>query len=106
MAKLAKHVTVRRALLYVDDNPDWPDTPRLDMPIWELIARNLFDIANNPDRSKGAMNQAIRAQRIILNRTTGVRRTGTAPATKNAVGVKLVDLTKGIVTPEPEVPID
>jgi len=99
LAKLSKHKTVRQALQYVDDNPEWPDTSRLDMPVWEMVARNLFEHANNPDKSRMAMNRATRAQKMILDRLTGTRRTGTNPAVRNAQGVHLVDLTAGIITP-------
>lgn len=97
MARLSKHKTIRQALLYVDDYPEWPDAPRLDMPVWELVARNLFDHANNPDQSRTSMTKATRAQKIILDRLTGTRRTGTSPAVRNAQQVHLHDLTAGIV---------
>jgi hypothetical protein len=96
MAKLSKHKSVRQALQYVENEPEWPDTPRLDMPVWEIVARNLFDHANNPDKSRTSMNRAVRAQKIILDRLTGTRRTGTNPAVRNAQQVHLADLTAGI----------
>ena len=99
MAKLAKHKTIRQALLYVEGKPEWPDISRLQMPVWELVARNLFDHANNPDKSRTAMNRAIRAQKIILDRLTGTRRTGTSPAVRNAQAVHMRDLTEGIEPP-------
>jgi len=91
---MANRKTIRQALQYVDDNPDWPDTPRLDMPVWEMVARNLFDIANNPDtRVVGSMAKSTRAQRIILDRLTGTRRVGTHPAVRNSKQLNFVDLT-------------
>lgn len=81
MAKLKKHKSVRDALLFVEKNPGWPATPRLDMPIWEFVARNLFEISMSGDeRVVGSIGRATRASRIIMDRVTGTRRTGTAPA--------------------------
>ena len=81
---LAKNKTVKSALAYVEKHPEWPeDSKRLDMPIWEFVARNLFEHANNPDsRVVGSVGRATRAARIILDRTTGTRRSGTAPAAR------------------------
>lgn len=93
---LAKHKTIRRSLQWVDDHPVWPDTPQLDMPVWEIVARNLFDMANSPDKSITAMNKATRAQRMILDRLTGTRRTGTNPAARHENKITFVDLTAGI----------
>jgi len=80
---------------FVSRNPEWPDTPRLDMPVWELITRNLFDISQSEDMSKGIMIKRTRAQKVILNRMTGTRRTGTAPAIRNAKEVIIYDLAAG-----------
>jgi len=86
--------TIRQALQYVDDYPEWPDTARLDMPVWEFVARNLFEIANNPDtRVVGSLNKATRAQKIILDRLTGTRRSGTHPAVRNENALVFTDLT-------------
>jgi hypothetical protein len=72
------------------------------MPIWELIGRQLFDIANFPDmKVVGSVNKATRAQRIILDRTAGTRRMGTNPAVQNANRLEMVDLTQGML-PTPE----
>ena len=95
---LSKHKTVRQALHAVENSPDWPDDSvraRMDMPVHEMIARNLFDIANHPDPKNGAsMARALRAQKIILDRLTGTRRTGTHPAVRNQKQVQMVDLTR------------
>jgi len=100
---LDRHKTIREALSYVDRHPEWPDSPRLDMPVWEMVARNLFDIANNPDtRVVGSVNKATRAQRIILNRLTGTRRTGTHPAVRNSNKIEFVDLTSAALLPMKE----
>ena len=99
--------TVREALQYVDRHPEWPTTPRLDMPVWELVARNLFDIANNPDsRVVGSINKSTRAQRIILDRLTGTRRVGTHPAVRNSKQIDFVDLTAHSIAPMEDEPDD
>ena len=91
---LDRHKTIRAALSYVDRHPEWPTTDRLDMPIWELVARNLFDIANHPNvKQPGSMAKATKAQKIILERLTGTRRMGTNPAVRGQKGIKLLDLT-------------
>ncbi|QKY80411.1 hypothetical protein SEA_PABST_53 [Microbacterium phage Pabst] len=97
---LNRHKTVRQALSYVDRYPEWPAIDRIDMPIWELVARNLFDIANHPNvRVRGSVAKATRAQRIILDRLTGTRRQGTNPAVQNTKRVQLLDLTVSLPTP-------
>lgn len=100
---LDRHKTVRQALQYVERHPEWPSEQvqqRLDMPIWEMVARNLFDIANKPDTTVvGSMAKATKAQKIILDRLTGTRRAGTHPAVRNDKQIKIRDLTTGL--PEP-----
>ena len=92
-SKLARHKTVREALQYVAENPDMKQDP-IDTPVWELIARILYDIANSPDaRVRGSMARATRAQRMISDRTVGTRRAGTHPAQAREMTVMLKDLT-------------
>ena len=96
---LDRHKTIREALQYVDRNPEWPSGPRTEMRVWEFVARNLFDIANNPDtRVVGSVNRATRAQKIILDRLTGTRRAGTNPAVRQENKINFVDLTVGVIT--------
>lgn len=93
---LVKHKTVREALQYVAKNPEWSAESRVESPVWENVARVLFDLANNPDtRIVGAVNKAVRAQKIILDRTTGTRRAGTHPAQKTQKTISFTDLTGG-----------
>lgn len=94
---LDRHRSVRQALKYVERNPEWPEgVSRLEMPVWEFIARNLFDIANYPDaRLVGSINRSVRAQRIILDRLTGTRRMGTHPAVRANSQIQFGDLTQG-----------
>ena len=95
---LDRHKTVRQALLFVERKPDWPterNEDRLDMPVWELVARNLFDIANSPNvKVRGSVANATRAQKIILDRLTGTRRMGTNPAVRTDKQIQLRDLTQ------------
>ena len=105
MATLDRHRSIREALLYVSRNPEWPSGSRLDMPVWEMVARNLFDIANNPDtRVVGSLARATRAQRIILDRLTGTRRAGTAPAVQSNKRIEFVDLTQAVTNQETMTP--
>ena len=46
-----KNVTIRQALQHVADFPQPLDDEVLQMPVYELVARSLFDIANRPDAS-------------------------------------------------------
>lgn len=98
---LQKHKTVRQALEYIEAHPDWPHDgliDRLDMPIWEMVARNLYDIAMRPDTQVvGALARATRAQKILLDRLTGTRRMGTHPAVRNSKQLKIKDLTVGVI---------
>lgn len=95
--------SIKQALEYVPKHPDWSGGDRNQSPVWENVARALFDHANNPDsRVAGAVNRAIRAQKIILNRTTGTRRAGTHPAQRANVQLNMVDLTGGGAKKEEE----
>ncbi|QNN98101.1 hypothetical protein SEA_FEDE_53 [Microbacterium phage Fede] len=98
---LAKHKTVRQALQAIENAPDWPDEniqARFDMPVHEMVARNLFDIATHPDpKNAASVSRSLRAQKIILDRLTGTRRMGTRPAVRNSKKVTILDMT----VPEP-----
>lgn len=100
---LDRFKTVRQALSYVDRNPEWPDETkmaRIDMPVWELVSRQLFDISNHPDPSvRASMARSLRAQKIILNRLSGTRRMGTQPAVRKANKLEMRDLTKPSTKP-------
>ena len=94
--KLYRHKSIKAALEYVSRHPTWPDslTSRLEMPVWELVARHLFDMANYPDNKiPGSLRRATRAQKIILDRLSGTRRTGTVPAARGQIKITLKDLT-------------
>ena len=88
-----KTVTVRQALQHVADYPHPLDDEVIQTPVWELVARNLYDLANRPDAAvRGSMARANRARRIILNRMVGKRRAGSRPAVHTEVEVEFIDL--------------
>ncbi len=98
-------VSVRAALQYVQDFPNPVDDNMLNMPVHEMVARTLFDIANNPDASvRGSQARANKAREIILDRLTGKRRAGTAPVSGTQAAIKFLDLTGGTPDEEPEEP--
>jgi hypothetical protein len=91
-----KPVTVRQALQQVADYPVPLDDEVIQTPIYELVSRTLFDIANRPDASvRGSMNRANRARKMILDRLVGKRRAGSHPATRVEVSIDFIDMTGG-----------
>ena len=93
-----KHKTIPEALQFVADHPRPSSDAPVDMPIWELVARKLFEIANQPNPSvKGSMSRATRAQKLILDRLVGRRRPGTHPAQVKGDEIEFVDLTVGVL---------
>jgi hypothetical protein len=91
-----KSVSVRQALQQVADYPRVLEEETLQVPVYELVARTLFDIANRPDAAtRGSMTRANRARKMILDRLVGKRRAGSHPATRVEVSIDFVDLTGG-----------
>jgi hypothetical protein len=89
-----KHMTVQQSLKFVADNPKQLTDEVLQLPAYELIARNLFEICNNPDANvRGSMAKANRARKMIMDRMAGTRKTGTHPATKEHIPIEFIDLT-------------
>lgn len=89
-----KHRTVKEALEFVARHPA-PDRVPIEMPIWELISRQLFETAHQVGGSAVQMKRTATAQKIIFDRLAGKRRPGTNPATsKSKRELKMVDLTK------------
>lgn len=89
-------VTIRQALQQVADFPQMVDDDMLQKPVYELVARSLFDIANRPDVSvRGSMGRANKARKLILERMVGRRRAGSHPATREIIQVDFIDLTGG-----------
>ena len=91
-----RHVSIHQALQHVADNPRLETDELIQVPAHELVARTLFDIANNPDASqRGAMTKANKARKLIFDRLVGKRRAGSHPATRTEVQINFVDLTGG-----------
>lgn len=88
--------TIREALDYVAKHP--PSADPLDMPVWEHIARGLFETANSPNpKVRGSMAKATRAQQMILDRMVGRRKPGSRPVSGKKVEVTFIDLTGGLI---------
>lgn len=91
-------VSIRQALQYVADHPEPSTDITLDIKTHELVARALFDIANNPDaKVRGSMARATKAQKLIFDRLVGTRKPGTHPAARETAGLDFVDLTQGVL---------
>jgi hypothetical protein len=89
-------VTIRDALQHVADHPTITTDELIQLPAWELIGRNLYEIANHPEASvRGSMARANKARKMILDRLVGKRRAGSHPATRTAVSLDFIDLTGG-----------
>lgn len=89
-------VSIREAMQYVADNPVLLTDEIIQVPVNELICRELFQIANRPDDAvRGSMARANKARKLILERLVGKRRPGTAPAAKQTSAIEFVDLTAG-----------
>jgi hypothetical protein len=92
--------TVTEALQYVASHPVPPAAP-IDAPVWELVARALFEVANSPDvKNRGSLARATKAQKMIADRLVGKRRPGTAPAVRREQSIEFVDLTAGAIADE------
>ena len=87
-----KQVSIRQALQQVVDNPVIQTDVLLDVPVHELVARTLFEIANSPSKDRLAQSRANNAREIIFSRLVGKRKTGTHPATRTRAQVHLSDL--------------
>ena len=97
MGQVTRHKEVSDALQFVADHPEAAKEP-IETPCWELIARQLFHVANSPDkRVRGSMARATRAQKMLLDRMVGRRRPGTHPAQASTEGIDFTDLTVGVL---------
>lgn len=93
-----KSVTVRQALQYVADYPEPLTDEVINTPVYELVSRTLFDIANRPEASiRGSMARANKARKMILDRLAGKRRSGTTPPVKTGASLEFFDLTGGAI---------
>jgi hypothetical protein len=91
-----KIVTIKQSLQHVADNPVLKTDVLLDVPVHELVARSLFEIANGVQVSeRGSLTRANIARNMIFNRLVGKRMAGSHPATETKVEIEFVDLTGG-----------
>lgn len=96
------NVTIRDALQHVADHPTIQTDELIQLPAWELIGRNLYEIANHPEANvRGSMARANKARKMILDRLVGKRRAGSHPATRVPVSLDFIDLTGGGELGEP-----
>ena len=94
--ELKRHKSIADALQYVADHPMQSTDAPIDAPVYELVARALFQVANSPDAGvRGSFAKANRAQKLILNRMVGRRRPGTHPAQSRSEEIEFVDLSAG-----------
>jgi hypothetical protein len=95
---MKRNKSIQDSLQFVADHPRVSNEAPIDTPVWELVARQLFKIANEPDKKvRGSMARATKAQKIILDRLVGKRRPGTHPAQAQTEGIDFVDLTMGVL---------
>ena len=92
-------VSVKQALERVAQLPPLEeDADYTQVKVHELVARALFDIANNPNPKKpGAMARATKAQKMILDRMVGTRKPGSSPVGTGDSGIEFIDLTAGAI---------
>ena len=91
--------SVAEALQYVAEHPI-PPAEAIDAPVWEMIARSLFDIANSPNvKQRGSLARSTKAQKLIADRLVGRRAPGTAPVVKTSQAIEFVDLEAGALEP-------
>jgi uncharacterized membrane protein (UPF0127 family) len=91
---VVKIVTIQQALQQVADHPQMTTDNLLELKVHELVARSLFEIANNPRiKERGSMTRANAARHMIFTRLVGRRRAGSHPATKTKIEVDFVNLT-------------
>jgi hypothetical protein len=94
-----RNVTIRQALQRVADTPVMQSDVLLNIPTHELVARTLFEIANNPQfDQRGSMARANLARNMILSRLVGRRRPGSHPATDEKVVLEMIDLAAGEIS--------
>jgi hypothetical protein len=87
-------VTIREALQHAADNPQLMTDEIIQVPVHELIARTLFEIANQPDTAqRGSLARANKARKMLLERLVGKRRPGTKPLAQQDSTIEFIDLT-------------
>jgi hypothetical protein len=86
-------VTIRQALQNVVDHPELDTDAIITIPVHELVARTLFELANSPAKNNHiTLSRANVARKIIFDRLVGKRRPGSHPATKQELVVEFADL--------------
>lgn len=89
-----KHKTVKEALEFVARHPEPTGMP-IEMPIWELVCRQVFQAATVVGGNGVTMKRSVAAQKIVFDRLAGKRKAGTHPAVaKGKRELKVLDLTK------------
>ena len=93
-----KVVSIRQALQHVADNPVLTTDVLLNVPVYEMVSRTLFEIANDPQvDSHRSLSRANVARGMILNRLVGRRPAGSHPATQVKTRIEFQDLTGGMI---------
>ena len=91
-------VSIKESLENVAKHPEMSTDIIIDVRVHELVARTLYEIANDPDqRVRGSLSRATKAQKLIFNRIVGTRRPGTHPAAREGGDIEFRDLTKGVL---------
>ena len=92
------HKSIPDALEFVAKHSEPSSDSALEMPVWELVSRELFLIANSfNSKDRGSLNRATIAQGMLMDRMVGRRRPGTHPAQSKDTGIDFVDLTIGVI---------
>ena len=91
-----RRMTVAQALDWVSRHPEPATDDFLELPVYELVCRSLFDIANHPDqKQRGSLQRSNKARKLIFTRLVGTRRPGTHPAQQRKDRLEFHDLTLG-----------
>ena len=89
------HISIKTALEQVAANPALKSDNLLIMPVYEAVARKLYDISRNPSGTFRGQQRAVRAQKLIANRLAGLRGAGTLPVHEEPDEIEFLDLTGG-----------
>ena len=93
-----KIVTIKQALQRVTEHPEMETDDMLSVPVYELVTRTLFEIANGVQfEQRGSLTKATQARSMIFDRMVGKRKPGSHPARHETASLDFVDLTGGEV---------
>lgn len=89
-----KEISIPEALDEVVKNPfSTQHDDMVNTPVHRLIVEQLFRIANNPDLNvRGSETKAAEAIKMIVNRSSGLRRAGTSVITGDSDELQILDL--------------